>query len=85
MCFVHVDKLRHVRLQPNTNKLIRVELSDDVLNGQMDPSALPCGFRGMHHLVTSGSSILHDPTLGDVIEDDTGTLIKAIEIGRAHI
>lgn len=37
---------------------VRVEVSDQILNQTVDPSALPMGFRGVQHLVTSGSAPL---------------------------
>jgi len=45
---------------PNRSQYIRVEIADSVQKGRtsMDPSALPLGFRGPNHLVTSGSGIL---------------------------
>lgn len=39
----------------NRSSYIRVEVSPDVENGFVDPTALPVGFRGIDHLVTSGS------------------------------
>lgn len=43
---------------PNASSLIRVEVSDEVRDGELDPTALPMGFRGPAHLVTSGSAPL---------------------------
>lgn len=43
---------------PNVSNLIRVEVTDEVRDGELDPTALPMGFRGPAHLVTSGSSPL---------------------------
>lgn len=43
---------------PNRSNLVRVEVSVDVDEGSLDPSALPLGFRGPAHLVTSGSAPL---------------------------
>lgn len=40
---------------PNTSNYVRVEVNPDVELGLVDPSALPMGFRGMYHLVTSGA------------------------------
>jgi len=40
---------------PNKSRYFRVEMADKVTNGEMDSSALPVGFRGAPHLVTSGS------------------------------
>ncbi len=39
---------------------IRVEMSNDLLNGNIPDTALPMGFRGPDHLVTSGSGPLAD-------------------------
>lgn len=40
---------------PNKSRYIRVEMASKVVNGELDSSALPLGFRGAPHLVTSGS------------------------------
>ena len=42
----------------NQSNYIRVEIHPDVENGFIDPVALPMGFRGIDHLVTSGSAPL---------------------------
>lgn len=47
----------------NKSKFIRVSMAGDVLNQITDPSALPMGFRGAPHLLTSGSAPL--PALTD--------------------
>lgn len=39
----------------NRSNYVRVEVHPDVENGFVDPVALPMGFRGVNHLVTSGS------------------------------
>lgn len=44
----------------NRSNLIRVEVHPDVENGFVDPTALPVGFRGVDHLLTSGSSPLQE-------------------------
>jgi hypothetical protein len=41
---------------PNQSRYIRVELADSVKSGEIDGSALPIGFRGPSHLMTSGSA-----------------------------
>jgi len=43
---------------PNASNYVRVELDDLVVNGEVDSTALPIGFRGIAHLVTSGSAPL---------------------------
>jgi len=50
------QKLRIEGSHPNASSYVRVEVHSDVENLVVDPSALPCGFRGPHHLVTSGST-----------------------------
>lgn len=47
----------------NRSKYVRVELSDELIAGEVDPSAVPFGFRGMYHLVTSGTEPL--PNVSD--------------------
>jgi len=47
----------------NVSNFVRVELSDQLKNGAVDATALPTGFRGIHHLVTSGTS----PTSADSV------------------
>jgi len=41
----------------NNSNYIRVEVHPDVENGFVDEAALPMGFRGLAHLVTSGSAV----------------------------
>jgi phage tail sheath protein FI len=41
----------------NVSNYIRIEVSDELRNEEIPSYALPFGFRGPHHLVTSGSSI----------------------------
>lgn len=43
------------------SNLIRVEVSVDVDNASVDPTALPFGFRGAQHLMTSGSMPMTSP------------------------
>lgn len=52
------QKLVTVGLYPNNSRYIRVEMSEKVESGQIDPSAVPFGFRGMPHLQTSGSAVM---------------------------
>ena len=40
----------------NKSNYIRVEVHPDIENGFVDPTALPMGFRGVDHLLTSGSA-----------------------------
>jgi hypothetical protein len=43
---------------PNVSSYIRVEIPDTVISQEVPASALPHGFKGMWHLVTSGSDFL---------------------------
>ena len=45
----------------NKSRYIRVKMNSDVAAAELDVSALPVGFRGPYHLVTSGSSIMALP------------------------
>tara|TARA_R110000824_G_scaffold181438_2_gene362200 strand:- start:2179 stop:5955 length:3777 start_codon:yes stop_codon:yes gene_type:complete len=67
-----------------TQQLVRVEASRDVLDGKVPPNAVPCGFRGIHHLVTSGSNASNPAAtkgsstfngLADLVGDDGTELI----------
>jgi phage tail sheath protein FI len=40
---------------PNRSNYVRVEVSTEVDQETVDPTALPMGFRGVYHLMTSGS------------------------------
>jgi phage tail sheath protein FI len=42
----------------NKSNFVRVEVHPDIENGFVDPVAMPMGFRGVSHLLTSGSSPL---------------------------
>lgn len=44
-------------VHPNLSRYIRVEIESEVDSGDLTKTALPVGFRGPYHLVTSGSSI----------------------------
>lgn len=51
---------------PNRSIFVRVEVSEDLENGEVPEEALPFGFRGMYHLATSGSSPLGVKLLSQV-------------------
>jgi len=55
----------------NLSRYIRVEMSDKVTNAELDKSAVPFGFRGAPHLVTSGSAPM--PTHSDATNYFTKT------------
>ena len=46
---------------PNVSPRIRVEMTSDVDEAEIDATALPLGFRGLDHLNTSGSNALCAP------------------------
>lgn len=56
---------------PNNSNLIRVEMEQTVEDEEVDASALPIGFRGPYHLVTSGSEPL------TAITADAATLVTS--------
>lgn len=43
---------------PNVSRIVRVEIDSSVEQGEVSETALPAGFRGPYHLVTSGSTLL---------------------------
>ena len=68
---------------PNKSNYVRVEINPDVENGFVDATALPMGFRGIDHLVTSGSAPLPNVTpqaVADVMSQvygfGTGSYLK---------
>lgn len=52
----------------NNSRYVRVEIADAVDAGELDPSAMPFGFRGPQHLVTQGSSSLYNIKQGDLLD-----------------
>jgi len=42
---------------PVNNDFIRIELSEDLINGNVPADAIPAGFRGIGYIFTSGSSL----------------------------
>ena len=74
-------------LYAGISSLIRVELSEDVMQGVIEPEALPVGFRGLPHLVTSGSTIIGTSILsGTSVAQDTdsaGSLSSNAGIDRS--
>jgi len=63
----------------NRSRTIRVELSPDLENGEIDSTALPVGFRGLDHLITSGSNPLTAVPDNDLQFGTTDLLKQAIE------
>lgn len=65
---------------PNRSNYIRIEMAADVESGETDPSALPVGFRGHYHLVTSGSAPLTTVTGSEFSADQSDILNRAREV-----
>ena len=59
---------------PVRSRFIRVEMSDDVTNGNVDKTALPFGYRGPHHLVTSGTLLSNENDTSYIVS----TLVQSI-------
>jgi phage tail sheath protein FI len=55
---------------PNVSSRIRIQVTDEVDNADLESSALPAGFRGQFHLVTSGTAPLAAFTAGDILDSD---------------
>jgi phage tail sheath protein FI len=56
---------------PNRSNYVRVEGTADLQDGITDPEALPMGFRGLYHLVTSGSNVNDESILtGEFVAGD---------------
>ena len=54
---------------PNSSNLIRVQMNAVVDDGEIDQEALPIGFRGLNHLVTSGTT-----AAGNIMLTSTGSV-----------
>lgn len=55
---------------PNQSNYVRVEVSSLVENAEIDPTALPVGFRGPSHLVTSGTAPMANATSSLLVTAD---------------
>ena len=53
---------------PNVSGRIRVEVTNEVLNGDIEETAMPAGFRGKFHLVTSGTGPLTTLSNSDILK-----------------
>ena len=70
---------------PNASNLIRVEMNTEVDDGEIDQTALPIGFRGINHLVTSGTTAAGNvmlATTSSVAADGTSYIPAASFTGR---
>lgn len=64
----------------NVSSFVRVQVTDALLDGEVESTALPAGFRGHFHLVTSGTSPLTAVDGTNVLEGDaTDVLFRAVE------
>lgn len=61
---------------PNLSKYVRVEVNSSVENGEVSDTALPAGFRGPFHLVTSGALLTSLSEHSGVHIAGQGTAIK---------
>lgn len=61
---------------PSNSNYVRIEMDSGVEEGSVDETALPMGFRGIEHLLTSGSAPLASTTAG-------GSLTAATFLNRA--
>ncbi len=64
---------------PNISLRIRIEVTDAIKNGDVDPEALPFGFRGHTHLVTSGSRPMAAHTSGLIAAAQADVLKRIVE------
>ena len=69
------QKLVNYGEHPNNSSYIRVSMNDDVTDGKVEDTALPLGFRGHFHLVTSGTECLTVPP-DDVEALPDGSVLK---------
>ena len=66
---------------PSKSRYIRVEIADAVEAMEIDPSAIPFGFRGPQHLVTAGSSSLYNIRHGDILAGAANAYFNTASIG----
>jgi len=75
------------------NQYVRVEVSPEVEDGSLPAHAMPCGFRGVHHLITSGSGALQTDSEAAsstfnglaALADDNGTELKLINTDGSSV
>ena len=66
---------------PNNSALICVEVSSDLRNDRLDDTAIPVGFRGLPHLVTSGTATDGSTTLAIILTGSFPTEAIANTVG----
>lgn len=69
----------------NQSQYIRVEVVDTVAAGTMNKEALPVGFRGPYHLVTSGSTCLNPHSTGSYSDPGSDMHHKYLQIQQPPI
>lgn len=60
----------------NRSNYVRVEVHPDVENGFVDPTAIPMGFRGIEHLVTSGSAPMQGLSVSENSSLEVSNFVK---------
>lgn len=60
----------------NQSNYIRIEVDPGVDSGEVDPTAMPVGIRGPHHLMTAGTDPLAAPVTSVVIDASAWTRVK---------
>lgn len=66
---------------PNVSNFVRIELSSDLKNGNLSDTALPVGFRGIHHLVTAGTT---PNSVSSILTGSTSTTLLSRMIGNLN-
>lgn len=58
----------------NASQYVFIELSDSLKDGSIDPSALPVGFRGPHHMVLGATTVAGAGSIltGSIVSQDAG-------------
>lgn len=63
---------------PVLSSYIRVEMSNDIIQGNVPATALPFGFRGYGYLTTSGSILAYSSDSGTMFDDRVAEIQKAV-------
>jgi len=64
---------------PNNSQYVRIEENTDLRLGRLDKTALPVGFRGIPHLVTSGSATDGTSTQACILTGSSGSIAGIID------
>lgn len=79
---VSSQKIVTVGEYPVQSRYVRVEIADIVENMDIDPSAIPFGFRGPQHLVTAGSRSLYNIRQGDLLAGVGSAYFNTSSVGE---